>query len=321
MFSARGSRGVHLPRRGPHGPWCTLAPVSAETGPTEAFLSGAPPKLAPALRALPHLEQRLASLLEQARQAHPSLRFEPTAFLRHLAARLPAVGDAESSLGTIRAEELLLAFACAQGDSTALATLDAQVLSRIREWLPKEDAAFLSEVQQRLRQRLLMPEGSAPPKIATFTGRGTLAQWTRAVALRLAIDLKREATGNVPLDEAPADADALVGRDPEFSFIRSRYQEEFRHAFREALAGLSPKERNLLRLHHVDNLSVDSVGTMYQTSRSTAARWIAQARERLLESTRAALAGRLKLDAGELDSLLGLVRSHLDVSLHQLLKP
>ncbi len=295
--------------------------MSGETGLTEAFLSGAPPKLVPALRALPQLEQRLSSLLEQARQAHPSLRFEAGAFLRHLSARLPPTGDAESSLSAIRADELLLAFACAQGDSAALAALDTHVLSRVREWIPKEDSAFVSEVQQRLRQRLLMPEGSSPPKISTFTGRGTLAQWARAVATRLAIDIKREATGNVPLDEAPADADALVGRDPEFSFIRSRYQEEFRHAFREALAALSPKERNLLRLHHVDNLSVDSVGTMYQTSRSTAARWIAQARERLLETTRTALAGRLKLDAGELDSLLGLVRSHLDVSLHQLLKP
>ncbi|HLL05671.1 MAG TPA: sigma-70 family RNA polymerase sigma factor [Myxococcaceae bacterium] len=295
--------------------------MSGDTGLTEAFLSGAPPKLAPALRVLPQLEQRLGALLDQARQAHPSLRFEPTAFMRHLAARLPATGDAESSLSTIRVDELLLAFACAQGDAAALAALDTHVLSRVREWIPKEDASFVSEVQQRLRQRLLMPDGGNPPKISTFTGRGTLSQWARAVATRLAIDIKREATGNVPLDEAPADADALVGRDPEFSFIRSRYQEEFRHAFREALAALSPKERNLLRLHHVDNLSVDSVGTMYQTSRSTAARWIAQARERLLETTRSALADRLKLDAGELDSLLGLVRSHLDVSLHQLLKP
>jgi RNA polymerase sigma-70 factor (ECF subfamily) len=299
----------------------TLPAVSGETGLSEAFLSGAPPKLAPALRALPELENTLRALLDAARKAHPALSVEPTAFLRHLASRLPAAGDAASLLASVRADELFLAFACAQGDTAAFATLDAQLLSRVREWLPKEDATFLSEVQQRLRQRLLLPEGGTPPKIATFTGRGTLAQWARAVALRLAVDLKREATGNVPLDEAPSDAEALVGRDPEFSFIRSRYQEEFRHAFRQALAALTPKERNLLRLHHVDNLSVDSVGTMYQTSRSTAARWIAQARERLLETTRAALAERLKLDAQELDSLLGLVRSHLDMSLHQLLKP
>ncbi|HYI00355.1 sigma-70 family RNA polymerase sigma factor, partial [Hyalangium sp.] len=185
----------------------------------------------------------------------------------------------------------------------------------------REDATRVGELRQGLRQRLLLAEGSALPKIATFTGRGALAQWTRAVATRLAMDLRREASGNIPLEEAPEEAEAVVGHDPEFSFIRARYLDDFRQAFREALAALTPKERNLLRLHYVDNLSVDSVGTMYQTSRSTAARWIAQSREQLLERTRALLAQRLKLSPHELDSMLGLLRSHLDVSLNRLLTP
>jgi RNA polymerase sigma-70 factor (ECF subfamily) len=287
---------------------------------SEVFLSGAPPKLVPALRALPGLEDTLRSLLEEARAAHPSLRFEPEAFLRHLAARLPPGGDAGALLASIRAGDLLLAFACGHGDPVALTTLEAELLTRVREWFPRKDPAVIAEVRQRLRQRLLLAEGQSPPKITTFSGRGTLAQWARVIASRLAIDLHREGSENLPLEDVPPEAEVFVGGDPELSFIRARYQEEFRQAFQEALGALTPKERNLLRLHHVDNLSVDSVGTMYQTSRSTAARWIAQARERLLECTRAALSRRLESNPSEVDSLLGLLRSHLDVSLHRLLK-
>ncbi len=295
--------------------------MSGETALSEAFLSEASPRLAQGLRALPHLEQTLRELLERARRAHPTLRFSPDDFLRHLAARLPVTGEPGALLSSIRVEELLLTFACAQGDAAAIAVLDTQVLSLVREWFPREDAAQVAELQQRLRHRLLIGEGNSPPKIATFTGRGALAQWTRAVATRLAVDLRREAAGGIPLEEAPEEPEALVRNDPEFSFIRARYMEDFRQSFREALGALTPKERNLLRLHYVDNLSVESVGTMYQTSRSTAARWIAQSRQQLLERTRAILAQRLKLAPQELESLMGVLRSHLDVSLHRLLTP
>ena len=44
-----------------------------------------------------------------------------------------------------------------------------------------------------------------------------------------------------------------------------------------------------------------------------------QSRERLLKLTRGELASRLKLDGSELESLLGLVRSRLDLSLNRLM--
>ncbi|HYH99033.1 MAG TPA: RNA polymerase subunit sigma-70, partial [Hyalangium sp.] len=81
--------------------------MSGETALSEAFLSGVSPKLAQGLRALPQLEETLRELLERARKAHPSLRFAPEDFLRHLAARLPATGEAGAVLASIRSEDLL----------------------------------------------------------------------------------------------------------------------------------------------------------------------------------------------------------------------
>jgi RNA polymerase sigma-70 factor (ECF subfamily) len=110
-----------------------------------------------------------------------------------------------------------------------------------------------------------------------------------------------------------------LGADPELAFIRERHQEDFRVAFRAALGRLEARERNLLRLHHVHGLSMDAVSATYQAPRSTVARWIARAREQLLALTREELTARLGLSPDELDSLLRLVRSQLDVSLRQLM--
>lgn len=290
---------------------------------TESFLARVPPSLVPALRAHHGLEAALTGLVRTAREAWPDVdlgpRADAEAFLAHVAERLPPTGDAGEVLSGLRAGELFLAFACARGDARALEALDAQVLSQVEKWLPREAPARVDELRQLLRQRLLLAEDGTPPKLASYSGRGPLAQWVRAVALRLFIDQQRAAPREVPLEEAPVALAERLGTDPELALIRERHQEDFRAAFRAALGRLDARERNLLRLHHVHGQSVDLVGAAYQTSRSTAARWVARARERLLALTREELTTRLGLTPAELDSLLRLVRSQLEVSLRQLM--
>ncbi|WP_164021328.1 sigma-70 family RNA polymerase sigma factor [Pyxidicoccus trucidator] len=286
---------------------------------TESFLSRAPRALVPTLRAHAGLEEALAGLVRQAREAWPRVDMDAGAFLAHVAERLPATGEAGEVLASLRAGELFLAFACARGDARALEALDAHVLSQVGTWLPRESPSLVDELRQVLSQRLLVPVDGAPPKLASYSGRGPLGQWVRAVALRLHIDQQRAAPREQPVGQAPAELAERLGADPELAFIRERHQEDFRVAFRAALGRLESRERNLLRLHHVHGLSMDSVGATYQAPRSTVARWIARARERLLALTREELTARLGLTPDELDSMLRLVSSQLDVSLRQLM--
>ncbi|MFY0567694.1 sigma factor-like helix-turn-helix DNA-binding protein [Archangium lansingense] len=286
---------------------------------TESFLSRAPRALVPALRALPGLEETLAGLVRQAREAWPEVGMDAGAFLAHVAERLPSTGEAREVLVSLRAEDVFLAFACVRGEARALEALDAHVLSQVGTWLPREDPSFVDELRQLLRQRLLVPVDGAPPKLASYSGRGPLGQWVRAVALRLHIDLQRAAPRERPMEEAPVALAERLGADPELAFIRERHQEDFRAAFRAALGRLEARERNLLRLHHVHGLSMDAVSATYQAPRSTVARWIARARDRLLALTREELTVRLRLAPDELDSLLRLVGSQLDVSLRVLM--
>ncbi|MCY1023810.1 sigma-70 family RNA polymerase sigma factor [Pyxidicoccus sp. MSG2] len=285
----------------------------------ESFLSRVPRALVPALRAHAGLEEALTGLVREAREAWPRVDMDERAFLAHVAERLPSAGEAGEVLANLRAGELFLAFACARGDARALEALDAHVLSQVGSWLPREAPSLVDELRQVLSQRLIVPVDGAAPKLASYSGRGPLGQWVRAVALRLHIDQQRAAPREQPVGEAPAELAERLGADPELAFIRERHQEDFRVAFRAALGRLDARERNLLRLHHVHGLSMDSVGATYQAPRSTVARWIARAREQLLALTREELTTRLGLTPDELDSMLRLVCSQLDVSLRQLM--
>ena len=99
-----------------------------------------------------------------------------------------------------------------------------------------------------------------------------------------------------------------------------RYREDFKAAFEEAFASLDAKSRNLLRQSLLDNLSIDQLGAIYRVHRATAARWLASARDQVLEETRSVLRRRLQIDEREFMSLMNLVRSQLDLSLARLLE-
>ncbi|MFP2913642.1 hypothetical protein ACLESD_53395, partial [Pyxidicoccus sp. 3LFB2] len=177
---------------------------------------------------------------------------------------------------------------------------------------------FVDEVLQLTRMRLLVGGTRQGPRLAEYAGRGALRRWTEAVALGVAVSLKRTAVRTTPLDDAPLVSE-LRTADPELALIQERYRPAFRAAFAEALSGLSPRDRNLLRLSLVQNLGVESLGTLHQVHASTISRWLARARQSLLEDTRAGIARRLALTSSQLDSLLRVMDASLALSFTSLL--
>jgi hypothetical protein len=107
---------------------------------------------------------------------------------------------------------------------------------------------------------------------------------------------KREACAPVPLD----------------TFVE--YGRWFRHQL-----GSDLDERNVLRIHHLDGLSLEETAAACRIGRSTAARWLAKARESILRETHRLLSARLRLTKPEVLSMLRLVQSEFDVSIHRYL--
>jgi RNA polymerase sigma-70 factor (ECF subfamily) len=90
---------------------------------------------------------------------------------------------------------------------------------------------------------------------------------------------------------------------------------------RSALARLDARSRALLRYQLIDGWSIDQVGKLYGVHRATAARWLADARQVLGDAIRSELATRLQISTHEVDSIVRLVQSRVDMSLDRLLVP
>lgn len=261
------------------------------------------------------LADALGGLWDASRAAWPGVELAPERFMAWLAPRVK--GD----LGAVRTPDLYLSCACLAGDPLALQALDTRIIARLDKAVEGVDAArdFVDEVRQRVRERLLVADGATPPRLEEYSGQGSLLGWARTVAVRLALNIKRDTRREVPEDDEVLAELPLTGRDVELDYVRAQHREDFTQAFRDALASLEARDRNVLRLSFVDRLSIDQIGAVYGTHRSTAARWLNAAREQLVTRTRERLAARLKLTQSDLDSLLGALQSHLEVSLNRFL--
>ncbi|HEX8702002.1 MAG TPA: sigma-70 family RNA polymerase sigma factor [Myxococcaceae bacterium] len=267
------------------------------------------------------LAQRLERVCEKARAAWPEVQLEGPRFVAHLARHLPASSPVEA-LETLHLGDLYLACACAQGIPSALTAFESHFLRVVdvavaRMKLP---ATTVDEVRQQLRQRMLVSTPEAPARIAAYPGTGPLAGWVRAAALWIALDLQRRGSDESHAEDASLPFLVEPGDDPELAYLKSTYRAEFNEAFAQALTALEPRQRNVLRLKYLDGLSIDQLGALYGVHRATAARWAVAAQEALLAETRRRLTERLRLTHSQLDSVLRLISSQLDVNLSRLLR-
>lgn len=199
----------------------------------------------------------------------------------------------------------------------AVADFESLVKAEVRRAVSPINSAphFLADVTQKVCERVLLPREDAPPRLADFGGEGPLAAWLRAVATRVALNVRPSPAGEVLVSTAP---DVAIPADPEFHLVRRQYRQQFERAFTQALKSLSARERTLLRLTTLDGLTLAQVGPMYGKDASTISRWLAAARQTLHEQTRASLAS--SLSPSELDSVLRVADSELDLSLSRLLQ-
>lgn len=246
----------------------------------------------------------------------PSVLVPAPLFAAYLAERAPAspVVAAEA----LAVEELYLGCACAAGDAEALRLFELH-------YMPKARAALLAmrlaahdvdEVLQRLRVYLFVEHEGGQLRIVQFRGRGTLGSWLAVSAVRAAYKiLQRESKEQPSEDEQLARVTTGEGGQDHDQAARYRHRAAFSEAFGAALVSLDDREKNLLRQHYLDGLSIDQLGLLYRAHRTTTARWLAAARERLLERTRSHLMQRLRVPLADCDSIIRNVKSQFDLTL------
>ncbi|MDC0716700.1 sigma-70 family RNA polymerase sigma factor [Nannocystis bainbridge] len=266
----------------------------------------------------PAAEALRSRLYAEGRAAWPGLDLARADFVAHLDRHAGAC-----ELAALHAADFYLACACHRRLAGASAAIQARHGGELEAVLRSRNVppAHRDDLRQALWEKLLVGRPDAPAKIGDYAGRGPLGGWLRVAAVRMALNFREQARTDrlVPAAEL-VEAHHPASPDPELSFLKSQYRREVEQALRDALAGLETDERNVLRLYFLDRLSIDRIAAVYGIHRATAARWVTRGREALLRGTQALLERQLKVERAEVDSILGLVRSQLELSMSGLFR-
>jgi RNA polymerase sigma-70 factor (ECF subfamily) len=262
----------------------------------------------------------LAAADAAGRAAWPELGVAAPAFAAHLRRHLPEAGGA-AAVRALRAADLYLACACAAGDAAAIAAFERTYFGEIAAAAARHRAgsAITADVTAELRALFFV---AAPPRaagVADYAGRGDLRGWVRVAATRAVLHRVKKVRRELAVtDESLFDV-LSPADDPELGYLADLYRQEFAAAFQTALAAASDRDRSLLRYSLLEGLTIDEIGGLHGVHRSTAARWLEAARDGILERTRDDLKRRLQAGSTEVDSLIRLVHSRIDVSLERVL--
>lgn len=231
------------------------------------------------------MDRDATELDARARAECPGLDLDESAWRSFLVSRLASAATPIACPGDLR-----LAFACAAGDPGALQLYEQRFAAMLDDAIAGVgmQGASSAEVVQELRCRLLVSDGSDPPRILKYRGDGPLGGWLRVAALRLAVDFRRRTHRERGLEDAfvpEAARSASFGTRHDAAILRT--------AIRAAIVGLDAEARAILRYHYADRVGVEELGRIYRVHASTMSRRLAQARARILEAVRAELGDSL----------------------------
>jgi RNA polymerase sigma-70 factor (ECF subfamily) len=261
-------------------------------------------------------ERELRAQVEVGRAAWPCVHLQDAAF----AARLREVATPGPLRPRDRAPDLFIAWACALEVPGAAAAFLRAYRPHVLRVAARIDPLRAEDAAQSVSVTLLVPTPSVLPKIAGYTGLVSLESWLTTVTTRAALNQRRR-RGDRPHDSISGVAAAAPGGDSFALAVRGRYGMAYDAALCDALGRLPDRQRILLRLHYAEGWSIDRLAPLYRVGRSTAARWLAAARDDLLSATMALLRERLGLSSAEMMSLATVLQSALEVSVLRLLGP
>ena len=268
------------------------------------------------------LAATLAAHDAAARAAWPALAdtIDAARFAAELGRRLGPDATPEL-LAAAKAADVFLAIACADGDAAAITHLERDYLREVDHAARKVRASadLADEVRGHLRRVLFTAEPGRSAAIRDYAGRGDLRGYLRVIATRELIRLLERGRRELAVDDDAVFDRFAPANDAELSFVRRVTRDQVADALRGALGLLEGHDRALLRYHLVDGWSIDRIAQLYGIHRATAARRLTAARERLGELMRGQLAARLAIASDEVDSLVRLVQSKVEVTFERLL--
>lgn len=268
------------------------------------------------------LKSMLLRLCARGRAGFPRLKVDDADFVRLLARSAFKANLAPEDLNGLAIEDLYLASGCIARVPGAATAFDERCRMPLRAAISRlvRTPAMVDEVEQQVREVLLVGTASVPPKIVSYVGRGALGKWVGVVAQRQALMMIRADKTEARTRDAAA-AEALDAQaDPELAFVKAQYRGVLRAALEHALAALPDRERLVMRLNLVTGMSADAIAKIYGVNQSTVSRWLAKARQAVIGDAQQILRTQLGVSPDEVESLARLMASQLDLSVSRILR-
>lgn len=252
----------------------------------------------------------------------PQIRLADADFGVHLARIVPSEGSLYEALSSLRLDDLYLACACSKGDPAALRSFEALYFGDIDLGYARYPylGRSVEDVRQAIREELFVAPTTRAPKIGNYAGRGALRSWMRAVIANVLVNIMDRQSREIPVEDDVFATLSSDDDDPEIAHLKSVYRQELQQAFVLAVEELSARDKNVLRYALAEAMSIDEIGAIYRVNRSTAARWLADAKEVFAGHVRRILTERLKLDVRDHASLLRFALSRVDLTLARYLR-
>lgn len=284
------------------------------------FLDALLPEVSAQMSCVADLEQQLEGLCASARQAWPALEVEDVNFLRFVAERLDESTNSATRLAKVHGADLYLVCGILQGSEAAIAILEARHLREVHVVLTQNRVSTVEaeETIQELRESLIVGLNGALPGLSKYGGRGKLQSWLRTTAVRAALRRRKSSEKEVPLFESILLDRQAMEDDPETLLLKRTYRAEFKAAFRLALGELPARDRALLKMRFMDDLSVQQIAKTLGVHRVSTSRLLSAAKQRLFESTEAKFHDHLNLSYGDFRSVMDLIQSRLEMTFRDL---
>lgn len=275
------------------------------------------------MRALDPTQPPWSDFVALGRAAHPTLDVDAAAFVAFVAGLLEPASPVEEQLVRRHGSDLYLAWAAGSGDRDALLAIMQMVRPDLERAAARARSASMvaDELGQRLWARLFVAAPGERPRIHGYHGGSPLRAWVKVIAARLLVDEQRHRGARPDHAEIATSIAAIAPTDPELQLLDERHREQIHDAVRRAMAELEDRDRALLRHRLVEGLATEAIGVVFGVHRTTVARWIDAALDRLRTRTAEIVREGTGLSGRELTSIVTLMHSRLELSIGGLLRP
>jgi RNA polymerase sigma-70 factor, ECF subfamily len=230
-------------------------------------------------------------------------------------------------LGSLNADDLCLAAACAKGDDVAwedfFRDYRSYMVSVARTMTQDAGAAEqLADSTFAELYGLRESGGARVSKFSFYSGRGSLRGWLRAVVFQLSADHHRQSSRLVQTEE-PEDMDRIAhaAEKPErrsttdLDYVRERYRDAVVAALQRAIAELESRERLLLVYYYYDEMTLREIGHLFDVHEATISRWLAKVQKRVRKLVEKSLSRDHRFNRREVAEAIDLAAEQMDISI------